>query len=107
MGPRKLFPRYVLGCATNETRMLRYDCVMKSHNTQFDFLRSNIFCFRLIPTQVLLFKMPKRLYNDQYIEFGFIELKNSGESLPQCVLCMKSLSNAAMKPSLLQRYLQT
>ena len=41
--------------------------------------------------------MPKQLYNDQYVKFGFIELNNSGESLPQCVLYMKALSNAAMK----------
>ena len=51
--------------------------------------------------------MPKRQYRDQYINFGFIELKNKGESMPQCVVCMKTLSNASMKPSLLQRHLQT
>jgi len=51
--------------------------------------------------------MPKRQYNDQYIKFGFIELKNSGQSMPQCVMCMKALSNAAMRPSLLQRHLHT
>ena len=52
-------------------------------------------------------KMPKRQYSDQYINFGFIELKNRGESVPQCVVCIKTLSNASIKPSLLQRYLQT
>ena len=51
--------------------------------------------------------MPKRQYSDQYINFGFIELKNRGESVPQCVMCMKTLSNASMKPSLLQRHLQS
>ena len=51
--------------------------------------------------------MPKRQYKDQYINFGFIELNNKGESVPQCVVCMKTLSNASMKPSLLQRHLQT
>ena len=51
--------------------------------------------------------MPKRQYRDQYINFGFIELKNKGESVSQCVVCMKTLSNASMKPSLLQRHLQT
>ena len=51
--------------------------------------------------------MPKRQYRDQYINFGFIELKNKGESMPQRVVCMKTLSNASMKPSLLQRHLQT
>ena len=51
--------------------------------------------------------MPKRQYSDQYINFSFIELKNSGEYMPQCVMCMKTLSNASMKPSLLQRHLQS
>ena len=51
--------------------------------------------------------MPKRQYRDQYINFGFIVLKNKGESVPQCVVCMKTLSNASMKPSLLQPHLQT
>ena len=51
--------------------------------------------------------MPKRQYSDQYINFGFIELKKKGEAVPQCVVCMKTLSNASMKPSLLQRHLQT
>ena len=51
--------------------------------------------------------MPKRQYRDQHINFGFIKLKNKGESVPQCVVCMKTLSNASMKPSLLQRHLQT
>ena len=51
--------------------------------------------------------MPKRQYSDQCINFGFIELKKRGESEPQCVVCMKTLSNASMKPSLLQRHLQT
>ena len=52
-------------------------------------------------------KMPKQQYSDQYINFGFIELKNRGEFVPQCVVCMKTLSNASIKPSLLQRHLQT
>ena len=51
--------------------------------------------------------MPKQQYRDQFISFGFIELKNKGESMPQCVVCMKKLSNACMKPSILQRHLQT
>ena len=50
--------------------------------------------------------MHKPRYRDQYINFDFIELKNKGESVPQCVVCMKTLLNALMKPSLLQRHLQ-
>ena len=52
-------------------------------------------------------KMPKRQHSDQYINFGFIELKNRGESVPQCVVCIKTLSNASIKTSLLQRRSQT
>ena len=50
--------------------------------------------------------MPKRQYSNQYIKFGFIELKKSGESMPHSVMCMKT-SNASMKSSFLQRHLQT
>ena len=46
-------------------------------------------------------KVPKRQYSDQYINCGFIELKNRAESVPQYVMCMKTLSNALIKPSLL------
>ena len=49
--------------------------------------------------------MPKRQYNDQYINFGFIKWKKKEESVPQCVVCVKTLSNASMKPILLQRHL--
>ena len=44
--------------------------------------------------------MPKRQHSDQYINFGFIELKKKGESVPQCVMCMKTLSNASNKQTL-------
>ena len=51
--------------------------------------------------------MPKRQCSDQYINFGFIELKKNGESVPRCVVCMKTLSNASIKLSRLQRHIQT
>ena len=51
--------------------------------------------------------MPKQQYSDQYINFGFNALRNRGESVPQCVVCMMTLSNALIKTSLLQRHLQT
>ena len=35
-----------------------------------------------------------------------MELKNGGESVPQYVVCMRTLLNASMKSSLLQRHLQ-
>ena len=68
-------------------------------------MKSNIwFYFILLSCQI---KIPKRQYSDQYINFGFIELKNSGESVPRCMVCMKTLSNASMKLSLLQSHLPT
>ena len=49
--------------------------------------------------------MSKRKYGLEYIQYGFIAIEHGGECLPQCVLCMKTLSNATMKPSLLKRHL--
>ena len=52
--------------------------------------------------------MPKRHYSEQYINFGFIELRKKGESVLQCVVCMKTLSNASIEAkSFIQRHLQT
>ena len=42
-----------------------------------------------------------------HIKNLFIANKHGGESLPQYVICMKTLSNSAMKPSLLKRHLVT
>ena len=54
----------------------------------------------------MLSQDPKRQYSDQYINFGFIELKKK-ESVPECVVCLKTLSNESMERSLLQRRHQT
>ncbi|XP_077967023.1 zinc finger BED domain-containing protein 5-like isoform X2 [Styela clava] len=51
--------------------------------------------------------MSKRKYSENYIEYGFIAIEHRGDILPQCVICMKTLSNAALKPSLLKRHLET
>ena len=51
--------------------------------------------------------MSKRKYDPEYIKYGFIAIEHGGECLPQCVLCMKTLSIAAMKPSLLKRHLES
>ena len=51
--------------------------------------------------------MSKRKYSPAYIKYGFIAIEHNGEALPQCVVCMKTLANSAMKPSLLQRHLDT
>ena len=51
--------------------------------------------------------MSKQKYSPTYIKYGFIAIEHEGESLPQCVICMKTISNSAMKPSLLKRQLVT
>ena len=51
--------------------------------------------------------MPKRQYSNEYINFCFIKLKKKGESVPQCVVCMRTLSIVNNCINLLQRHLQT
>ena len=51
--------------------------------------------------------MPKRKCCPTYIKYGFIAIERGEESLPQCVICMKTLSKSATKPSLLMRHLVT
>ena len=51
--------------------------------------------------------MSKRKYNTEYIKYGFVSVQHRGEYLPQRVICMKTLCNSAMKPSLLKRHLES
>ena len=51
--------------------------------------------------------MSKRKYNAEYIKYGFVSVRRRGECLPQCVMCIKTMSNSAMKPSLLKLYLES
>ena len=46
--------------------------------------------------------MSKRKYNAEYIKYGFVSVRRRGECLPQYVICMKTMSNSAIKPSLLK-----
>lgn len=48
----------------------------------------------------------KRLYNEDYIKYGFTVLSVAGIERPQCVICYKALSAESMKPSLLKRHLE-
>ena len=52
--------------------------------------------------------MSKRNYNPKYIKYGFTSIEHNAEvcGLPHCVVCLKTLCNAAMKPSLLKRHLE-
>ena len=49
----------------------------------------------------------KRKYQEDYLNFGFTFQENNGYQLPQCVLCMKTLSNSSMKPYQLKQHLTT
>ena len=49
----------------------------------------------------------KRKYIDDYIRFGFVSLQKGNIEVPQCVICYKTLSNDGMRPSRLERHLQT
>ena len=51
--------------------------------------------------------MPKRKCCPTHKKNLFIANEHGGESLPQYVICMKILSNSAMKPSLLKLHLAT
>ena len=51
--------------------------------------------------------MSKRKYNSEYIMYGFVNINHRGEDLQQCVVCMKTLSNGAMKPSSLKHHLDS
>ena len=50
--------------------------------------------------------MSKRNYDPKYIKHGFTLIEHKAEILPQCVVCLKTFCNAAMKPSLLKRHLE-
>ena len=49
--------------------------------------------------------MSKRNYDQKYIKYCFTSIEHNAEILPQCV-CLKTLCNAAMKPSLLKHHLE-
>ena len=51
--------------------------------------------------------MPKRKCCPTHIKNLCIVNEQGGESLPQCVICLKTLSSSAMKPSLLKLHLVT
>ena len=49
--------------------------------------------------------MKKRKYLDDYIEFSFVSLLKGDTEVPQCVICYKTVSNDAIRPSRLKRHL--
>ena len=43
----------------------------------------------------------------QPVKYGFITIEQGRECLTKCLLCMKTLSDAVMKPSLSRRHLES
>lgn len=50
-------------------------------------------------------KKLSRKYHEDYLKYGFVSVGQKDEPLPFCVVCHKTLSNHAMKPSNLVRHL--
>ena len=50
--------------------------------------------------------MSEQNYDPKYIKYGFTSIEHKAEILPQCMICLKTLCTAAMKPSLLKRHLE-
>ena len=48
--------------------------------------------------------MSKQKYSPAYIKYGFIAIDHEGKSLPQCVVCIKTVANSAMKRHLDTNY---
>ena len=51
-------------------------------------------------------KRKRRKYNPEYVSFGFTAVGTNADQ-PLCVVCLKTLSNDAMKPAKLRRHLTT
>lgn len=49
----------------------------------------------------------KRLYNEDYIKYGFTIVEKSGIHLPQCVICHTVLSNDSIRLVHLENHLMT
>jgi len=48
-----------------------------------------------------------RLYNEDYMKFGFMFIQKDSIQMPQCVICHVVLSNDDLQPSRLERHLTT
>ena len=49
----------------------------------------------------------KRKYSEDYLQYGFTDAMVNDQVVPQCVICFQILSNDALRPTRLQRHLQT
>ena len=49
----------------------------------------------------------KRKYSEDYLQYGFTDAIANGQVVLQCAICFQILSNDSLRPSRLQRHLQT
>ena len=49
----------------------------------------------------------KRKYSNDFLKWGFTDIVIAGVERPQCVLCLEVLAHESMKPTKLQRHLET
>lgn len=55
----------------------------------------------------LLAKQKKRKYDESYLQYGFTCSSHNNEEQPVCLICKEVLAAESMKPSKLQRHLNT
>ena len=61
----------------------------------------------MLPLIIVIMKLVIICRGAIHYKCGFISIEHGEESLPQFVICMKTLSNSAMKPSLFKCHLET
>ena len=52
-------------------------------------------------------RVKNRKHNEDYLQYGFTNAIINGQVVPQCVRCNEKMSNDALRPSCLTRYLET
>ena len=52
-------------------------------------------------------KATSRLYNEDYMKFGFTFTGDKTHPTPLCIICAQTLANSAMVPSKMKRHLET
>ncbi|XP_068218989.1 protein FAM200C-like [Palaemon carinicauda] len=83
------------------------DCVFWTAGAGDGVGGSGIDTFCQFHSNYVAMSAKKRKYNEDYIRFGFVSLRKGDTEVPQCVICYKTLSNDGMRPSRLERHLQT
>lgn len=49
----------------------------------------------------------KRMYDSTYLQFGFSSIIVNGEERPQCLVCLKVLTNDSIRPCKLKQHFKT